>query len=769
MEQEISMPSLHGWSLTIDAIQGSHIEYHGEKAAEDLQDTEVPDVELQNIKETETVPINFGDAISPQQVEHWVALVQKYRIVFSGQQRTPEEIPHLPPFDIVLKPDTKPISCKPRFIPTLKLDWYRSKVADDVKAGRRIPAPHAVWGFPPVIVKKPDGSFRDCTDFSLLNRVTQVPPAIIPDQRQIQDRFHGKKFLMVFDMCCGFKQIPTSQAAQEVLVTVTPFGKFADSVMPYGPSGAPHHFQWVISTIFQDVSEVAPFFDDLGVACDDDDHGYRTFEKILMICTAKNIRLNARKCQIGFSSVRLLGRIVSGSSVAPDPKNLEALITMRSPQNTHELHSFIGLVNWFSVFVPHIATLLEPFTRILSKSKQFHWEPEHELRFRQIVDAIYAAKPLALRIPDAPIKIRTDASTVGIAGAVMQQDPTTHLWALLALYSRQLTSAERHYSTIELEFLAIIYTILRARNFGFSKLIIETDHSNLQFLQRSENSRVVRWRVFLSEYDFTVVHIQGRNNPLLDYLSRTLTRSPGDPMPVLQIEGIEADKNIYSQPIGDDLICQAEEEERLIPSQLLSDLPGRWENNVYVLNEKPSPETLALIWASCHSSLMFGHCGAEITIRKVMQYVKWPGMQHDLRKLVAECPTCQKIHAQQPRAPMLGTTAAQFPFQSVLLDHNGPHEESSEGYKHILVMLDRFSGYTILEPAHSVEAEETVSLLLNSLIPIAGVPELITTDAGSTFTSNLFKKTVDMLGAKLHTVMSGHHEGVGAVEIMNVP
>ena len=53
-----------------------------------------------------------------------------------------------------------------------------------------------------------------------------------------------------------------------------------------------------------------------------------------------------------------------------------------------------------------------------------------------------------------------------------------------------------------------------------AKFVVETDHRNLLYMQKSQAPKIVRWYLFLGNYDFTLKHIAGKDNVIADGLSR---------------------------------------------------------------------------------------------------------------------------------------------------------------------------------------------------------------------------------------------------------
>ena len=92
-----------------------------------------------------------------------------------------------------------------------------------------------------------------------------------------------------------------------------------------------------------------------------------------------------------------------------------------------------------------------------------------------------------------------------------------------AFYSRALSSSERRYSTYEKEMLAVVKATehFRVHLFG-RQYTLRTDHSPIRGLAKSklEIIRVERWAMRLSEYDFSVEVVKGRDNVVADALSR---------------------------------------------------------------------------------------------------------------------------------------------------------------------------------------------------------------------------------------------------------
>ncbi|CAF2051971.1 unnamed protein product [Rotaria magnacalcarata] len=132
--------------------------------------------------------------------------------------------------------------------------------------------------------------------------------------------------------------------------------------------------------------------------------------------------------------------------------------------------------------------------------------------------------PLFLHYPidGLPLILTADASSIAIGGVLQQEVEGT--LRNLYYHSQIITPAERKYSTIEKEALAIYKCFERMRSLILGRsIIIMTDHCPLCCIMQKtiKNNRVNRITLLLQEYNIEkVIRIRGCYNCLPDYLSR---------------------------------------------------------------------------------------------------------------------------------------------------------------------------------------------------------------------------------------------------------
>jgi len=97
------------------------------------------------------------------------------------------------------------------------------------------------------------------------------------------------------------------------------------------------------------------------------------------------------------------------------------------------------------------------------------------------------------------------------------------MW-IVPFISKKFLDAETQYHTTEREALAIIRCLEETMwlvNENRHPVLLYTDHPCLKTaLENSDKGRIVGWQLRLSEYDFQIIHIRGKENALADGMSR---------------------------------------------------------------------------------------------------------------------------------------------------------------------------------------------------------------------------------------------------------
>ena len=81
-------------------------------------------------------------------------------------------------------------------------------------------------GFPLVLVRKKDGSYRFCVDYRKLNQVTKQDSHPLPRVDDLLDALNGYKLFSTFELRSGYWQVSVNPQDREKTAFIAPDGLF---------------------------------------------------------------------------------------------------------------------------------------------------------------------------------------------------------------------------------------------------------------------------------------------------------------------------------------------------------------------------------------------------------------------------------------------------------------------------------------------------------------------------------------------------------------
>ena len=425
----------------------------------------------------------------------------------------------------IAQEDGKPVFVKQYPLPHSKVETVKSEVESMLKMGVIEPAT-SPYNAPVVLVQKKDGTVRFCIDYRKINQATKFDAEPLPDIDHLFTKLSGKKYFTKIDLAKGFWQIPVKEEDKQKTAFNTPSGQFQWVKMPFGLKNAGAVFSRMMRKLLQplDQSKVVNFMDDIMVATETWEEHLDTLEKVFTRIEECGLTAKPSKCHLGYSELTFLGHQVSVGQLSPENDKLEKIYKAERPQTKKQLRSFLGLAGYYRKFVPNFATIALPLTEKTKKGnpEKIVWDEQCQDAFTTLKIRL-CEKPIVC-LPDTKLEytLRTDASDVGL-GAVLLQDQGQGLQPI-AYASKKLSPAQRGYSVIEKECMAVVWGVKKFEPYLYgTHFVLETDHQPLQYLRRSktENGRLMRWAIQLQQHNFTIWVIPGKDNVGADYLSRT--------------------------------------------------------------------------------------------------------------------------------------------------------------------------------------------------------------------------------------------------------
>ena len=170
----------------------------------------------------------------------------------------------------------------------------------------------------------------------------------------------------MLDLKDGFWQVKLESSSVEKTAFRTPLGLFEFLVMPFGLTNAPATFQDFINTLLEPhVAYVCGLLDDICTYADARPELHQRTLAVLKSLDDGGMALNPAKCLWFVTSVKLLGRILSHNSIAPDPAKVVDIVKTPVPSTATQLRSFVGAVNYHARALPRLAEISAPLMNAL--------------------------------------------------------------------------------------------------------------------------------------------------------------------------------------------------------------------------------------------------------------------------------------------------------------------------------------------------------------------------------------------------------------------
>ncbi len=360
-----------------------------------------------------------------------------------------------------------------------------------------------------------------------------------------------------------------------------------------------------------------------------------------------------------------------------------------------------------------------------------------------------------------------------------QRDDEDPGYKIIAVASRVLRPNEQKFSVTEKEALSIVWALQKMLGYlAGRKFYIITDHKALIFLKRCHcaNARLLRWVLWLQQFNFEIQHCQGINNPIADFLSRLpyatnqLVQNETifymnaislnvDPIPEMQ------PRNLQRLQEQDAIIGKARsflqnslnQNDPLFEKFNLNPGLVKLSNNLVMFRTKQQPnEYRVWIPAEITDKLItyvhqkHGHFGGNKILKVLLTFAYWKNMARQTRATISKCVTCQmtKFPNRHYDGPMRHVIPA-APNELACLDLYGPLPTARYGYKHILVIIDGFSKFAQLYPITRPTAQNCLRRLTRDFFQTAGTYRKVLSDHASQFTGTAWRQTLESEGVSV--------------------
>ena len=195
-----------------------------------------------------------------------------------------------------------------------------------------------------VMVKKSNGKWKMCVDFTDLNNACTKDSFPLPRIDQLVDSTAGHELLTFMDAFSGYHQILMKKEDQEKTAFVTSQNLYCYNVMPFGLKNASAMYQRLENQMFskQIGRNMEVYVDNILVKSKEAKTHLEDLQETFDTLRRYRMKLNPVKCVFGVLSGKFLDFMVSHQGIEANPKKVRAILNMTSLRMVKEVQRLTG-------------------------------------------------------------------------------------------------------------------------------------------------------------------------------------------------------------------------------------------------------------------------------------------------------------------------------------------------------------------------------------------------------------------------------------------
>ncbi|XP_057744680.1 uncharacterized protein LOC130962489 [Arachis stenosperma] len=425
------------------------------------------DLEKFRIGDTEE-KFTFINKNLPQELkEPLIEMIRTNRDLFAW---TPADMPGIDPkimsHHLDVRPGTRPVTQRKRKMSTERAEEVARQTASLLEAGFIREVDYSTWLSNVVLVKKHNGRWRMCVDYSDLNKACP------------KDCFPLPNIDALIDAAAGYRK--------------------------------------TVEVYVDDVLAKTTRSDDL----------LKDLENVFASLRQHGMRLNPLKCAFAMEAGKFLGFMITQRGVEANPEKCQAVLQMKIPGCIKDVQRLAGRLTSLSQFLGASAAKALPFFNLMKKGMAFEWTPACEEAFQHFKE-ILAAPPVLGKPKDGePLYLYLAITGEALAAVLVREEGRAQ--QPVYFISRALQGAELRYSKLEKLALALLTSSRRLkRYFQSHQVVVRTDQGIRQVLQKPDLAgRMMTWSIELSQYD---IRYEPRQAIKAQAMADFLVEVTGDP------------------------------------------------------------------------------------------------------------------------------------------------------------------------------------------------------------------------------------------------
>ena len=308
-----------------------------------------------------------------------------------------------------------------------------------------------------MVVKKKNGKWRVCVDFTDLNRACLKDSFSMPKIDQLVDAIYGHSMMSFLDAFQGYHQITLAAKDQEKTTFILPDANYHYTVMPFGLNNARAMYQRMMTRMFRDKigRTVEVYIDDIVVKCKWEIQHIDDLKEEFEVLQWHRLRLNADKYAFRMGAGKFLRYLITNQGIEVNPDQIEAIKRLKLPDSPKEVQVLTGMLAALNWFISKFVDRCSLFYQFLKKWKGFQWSEECDKAFQELKEYLMRAPMLIALKPREDLFMYLSMSEYVMSAVLLRdqgvQQPIYYI-------SKTLVNAETRYLPLEKLVLALVHS-----------------------------------------------------------------------------------------------------------------------------------------------------------------------------------------------------------------------------------------------------------------------------------------------------------------------
>lgn len=205
----------------------------------------------------------------------------------------------------------------------------------------------------------------------------------LPLPEDLLDEMRGSTIFTLIYLKAAYLQLPLLPGDKEKAAIVTPDAPYEFNYLLFGISIASQAMQRTMYLLFEDLLYecVVIVQDDLCIHSKGEETHLLEIREVLSRLARAKLMLTINKSQLLQRSIRYLGHIIHGTTIAPNPKNVSAVLEWETLKSPKQVKQFLGAINFYRKFIPEFSDCSRYLRNLMLSKNLWVWDESSQGEF----------------------------------------------------------------------------------------------------------------------------------------------------------------------------------------------------------------------------------------------------------------------------------------------------------------------------------------------------------------------------------------------------